>query len=128
MVVKSLLYAIVLGLSYVSSVAAAPKAPPPPSKDPFYKAPNGFEKAAPGAVLRSRKAIGLPALVTNCSDAYNVLYRTTDSNYNPSWAVTTLLVPKAQSGYPTTKPGSALLSYQIPCKRRFHVPSLQING
>jgi hypothetical protein len=128
MAVKSLLYAIVLGLSYVSSVAAAPKAPLPPSEDPFYKAPNGFEKAAPGAVLRSRKAAGLSPLVANSSDAYNILYRTTDSNYKPSWAVTTLLVPKPQSGYPTTKPGSALLSYQLPCERRFYIPTLQMNG
>ena len=39
--------------------------PLPPSKDPFYTAPAGYEKAAPGAVLRVRKS-GLAELTPHC--------------------------------------------------------------
>jgi hypothetical protein len=88
--------------------------PLPPSQDPFYTAPENYQFAAPGAILRTRKAPGnLTTVIGNCSAAYNILYRTTDSHYQPSWAVTTLLVPltaasKRGSG------GEALISYQIP--------------
>lgn len=87
------------------------QAPPPPSKDPWYTAPHGYEQAAPGDILKTRPASGLTKIVANSSAAYNILYRTTDSNYKPSWAVTTLFVP---SGYPTQN-GAKLVSYQIPC-------------
>ena len=96
----------------------------PPSKDAFYTAPAEYENAAPGAVLRVRSAQGLTSIVSGCSAAYNILYRTTDSNYKPSWAVTTLFVPQTTSSNATNStrsgstvaPGSALLSYQIPCR------------
>ncbi len=69
--------------------------PIPPSQDPWYTGPYNFEKAAPGDVLRIRGAPGnLTAIIGNSSAAYNILYRTTDSRDRPSWAVTTLLVPK----------------------------------
>lgn len=58
--------------------------PLPPSQDPFYTAPAGFESASPGAILRLRSAPGnLTSIVGNCSAAYNILYRTTDSQYKP---------------------------------------------
>ena len=79
--------------------------PKPPSQDPWYKAPSGFEAAAPGAVLKIRRAPGnLTAMATSCAATYNILYRTTNSLYKPTWAVTTVFVP-------TTK-AAALLSYQ----------------
>ena len=118
-------------LLWVTSAITAPRkrstslannltVPPPPSKDPFYTAPLGYEKAAPGAVLRVRSVQGLATLIANCSAAYNILYRTTDSNYEPSWAVTTLLVPQtsianSSTNSSTLASGSALLSYQYPC-------------
>lgn len=81
--------------------------PIPPLQDPWYSAPRGYEKKRPGTVLRIREAPGnLTSLVTNCSAAYNILYRTTNSRYHPDWAVTTVFVP--------TAPAPALLSYQIP--------------
>lgn len=80
----------------------------PPSTDPWYTAPEGYESASPGDILRNRTAPGnLVATVgSNCSAAYNLLYRTTASQGNATWAVTTVLVPK--------DPTNALLSYQIP--------------
>ena len=90
-----------------------PKDMLPPSKDPFYKAPPGYKEVAPGTVLRVRSAPGL-AKAANITTAYNILYRTTDSNYKPSWAVTTLYVPPAAALNASAK-GTKLLSYQVPC-------------
>ncbi|OJJ06463.1 hypothetical protein ASPVEDRAFT_326696 [Aspergillus versicolor CBS 583.65] len=84
----------------------------PPSQDPWYTAPEGFEQTDPGTVLRIRPGNDslLPALGTNLSSVWTVLYRTTDSFDKPSWAVTTLLVPSK----PLLANGTRLLSYQIP--------------
>ncbi|KAJ5564159.1 hypothetical protein N7513_000401 [Penicillium frequentans] len=82
----------------------------PPSEDPFYSAPHGYETKIPGSVLRIRHAPGnLTELVSNASAAYNIVYRTTDSQYRPSWAVTTVFVPSI----PRHSKNSSLLSYQI---------------
>ena len=82
--------------------------PLPPSQDPWYSAPNGFESASPGSILRIRSAPGnLTTIFSNSSAAYNILYRTTNAHYQPFWAVTTLFVPKQTKG-------TELLSYQIP--------------
>jgi hypothetical protein len=82
--------------------------PLPPSQDPWYTAPPGFENAAPGTILRTRVAPGnLTSVVANSSAAFNILYRTTNSRYLPAWAVTTLLVPK------DNRSNKALLSYQV---------------
>ncbi|KAI3397415.1 hypothetical protein diail_10746 [Diaporthe ilicicola] len=82
-------------------------APIPPLQDPWYTAPDGFETTEPGDVLRIREAPGnITSFVGNCSSAYNILYRTTNSQYKPDWAVTTVFVPVTVS--------PALLSYQIP--------------
>lgn len=84
-----------------------PAAPIPPLQDPWYSTPDDFESAKPGDVLRIREAPGnLTSLASNCSAAYNILYRTTNSQYKPDWAVTTVFVPVTES--------PALLSYQIP--------------
>jgi hypothetical protein len=101
------------------AIQAAPVPPLPPSKDPFYAAPLGYESAAPGAVLKVRIAPALARGIANCATAYNILYRTTDSNYKPAWAVTTLLVPQSTSANSTiVSPGSVLLSYQVSCECR----------
>ena len=85
----------------------------PPSKDPFYTAPHGYEFASPGTVLRVRNAPANLTGVGNCSAAYNIVYRTTDSQYKPAWAVTTLFIPLSKSKNPSNGQAS-LLSYQIP--------------
>jgi hypothetical protein len=100
---------LLLALLSVIFAAPTPSNPLPPSRDPFYTAPDGFEHASPGEVLRVRVAPGnLTTLVANTSQAYHILYRTTDSRYHASWAVTTLFLPLSNST------SDALLSYQIP--------------
>lgn len=86
--------------------------PLPPSQDPWYTAPPDFESKQPGDVLRIRCAPGnLTAVVGNPSTAYHILYRTTDSRDQPSWAVTTLFIPPSFYFSPSGK--AALLSYQF---------------
>ncbi|SMR53771.1 unnamed protein product [Zymoseptoria tritici ST99CH_1E4] len=83
----------------------------PPSEDPWYTAPANYELAAPGTILRIRPAGGnLTMVQSNSSAAYNILYRTTNSRYKPTWAVTTLFVPENVTYGSSDK----LLSYQIP--------------
>lgn len=84
-------------------------APRPPKEDPWYMTPPaGLEAATPGGIMRIRRAPGnLTAAVANSSEAYNILYRTTDSRYQPTWAVATLFIPV------TPAAASILLSYQI---------------
>jgi hypothetical protein len=50
-------------------------------------------------------------VVSDATAAYHILYRTTDSHYQPSWAVTTLFVPKTEYKSPSGR--KALLSYQF---------------
>ncbi|KAI0173028.1 lipase 1 [Hypoxylon sp. FL1284] len=81
-----------------------------PTKDPWYSAPDNFESSPPGTVLRVRTVPGDPAVFGNAAAAYHILFRTTGSRYQPTWAVTSLITPKKAtvfSGY------TALLSYQI---------------
>lgn len=86
------------------------------SPDPFYTAPAGYEKMHPGTIMRIRPAPGnVTSLISNCSAIYNILFRTTNSHYQPSWAVTTVFVPLETSrseGNHAFRP--PLLSYQIP--------------
>ena len=105
---------------YLEKRATTGATPLPPSRDPFYTAPKNYESAAPGAVLRVREAPGnITSALQNCSAAYNILYRTTNSQYKPAWAVTTLYLPvskptKKSTASSSISPGDALLSYQIP--------------
>ncbi|CAG7554324.1 unnamed protein product [Fusarium equiseti] len=91
--------------------------PLPPSQDPWYTAPEGYENKEPGMVLRLRPAPGnLTRITGNSSAVYNILYRTTDSQYKPTWAVTTLFIPKLGANNTAAQlfNQSALLSYQVP--------------
>ncbi|KAI9374122.1 putative secretory lipase [Aspergillus egyptiacus] len=61
----------------------------------FYQPPPGYETEAPGTILKYQKppyvfADPLPKAI---SDAWQVLYRTTDSFGNPAAAATTILIP-----------------------------------
>ncbi|KAH8665097.1 secretory lipase-domain-containing protein [Tricladium varicosporioides] len=98
-------------LSLTQSLPTAARFNPiPPSQDSWYSAPLGYESLKPGTVLRHREIPGdLAAVMPGAAKGYNLLYRTTDSHYNPSWAVTTLFVPRTPSTL-----GNFLLSYQIP--------------
>ncbi|CAK4030945.1 secretory lipase-domain-containing [Lecanosticta acicola] len=98
-------------LSGLIATAATQLTPLPPSQDPFYATPPDYQHAAPGEILRIRNAPGnLTASFANASSVYNILFRTTDTHYEPSYAWTTLFVPKKNANTNT----SALLSYQIP--------------
>ncbi|KAI0163946.1 LIP-domain-containing protein [Xylariaceae sp. FL1272] len=66
----------------------------PPSQDPWYAPPAGFEFASPGEILKLRKDPSNITAIVPAAAAYNILYRTTDTRYQPSWAVTTILVPE----------------------------------
>ncbi|KAL9096609.1 MAG: hypothetical protein Q9165_001096 [Trypethelium subeluteriae] len=85
--------------------------PIPPSHDMWYLYVAGFEAAPPGAVLRMRSAPGnLKEIVgADCDEAIQILYRTTDSNNQPTWAVTTLFQPHT----PLLGEKGALLSLQL---------------
>ena len=81
---------------------------PEPHDDPFYRAPAGFESAAPGTVLASRPVtvtgLGLPVP----ADAVQFLTRSTDAKGAPTTAVGTLMIPKTP--YPAGP--RPLVSYQ----------------
>ncbi|KAK7757901.1 hypothetical protein SLS62_000279 [Diatrype stigma] len=95
-----------------SSTSQTAGQPLPPSQDPWYRPPVGFEAKEPGTLLRIRPTPGnLTTLVGNTAAAYNILYRTTNSRYLPSWAVTTLFVPASFYVSPSGK--AAMLSYQF---------------
>ncbi|KAE8146567.1 secretory lipase-domain-containing protein [Aspergillus avenaceus] len=85
----------------------------PPSQDPWYAAPEGYEDTLPGTILRIRAAPNnfTAELGRNVSSIFNILYRTTDGRNHPSWAVTTLLVPS--NPHPVNGTPS-LLNYHIP--------------
>ncbi|KAJ3577906.1 hypothetical protein NPX13_g2657 [Xylaria arbuscula] len=97
-----------LGFSEVAQAV-----PLPPTEDPWYCVPEGYETATPGTVLRLRIAPGnlTTEIVKNAATAYNILYRTTDSHDQPAWAVTTLFIPI--TFYTTPSDRKALVSYQF---------------
>ena len=68
-----------------------------PTEDPFYNPGIGtFEDTAPGTILKSRPvSIGslIPGATTALAAAYQLLYRSTDTHGNPSYAVTTVMIP-----------------------------------
>ncbi|WFD01216.1 hypothetical protein MYAM1_003978 [Malassezia yamatoensis] len=72
------------------------KTPLPPTLDPFYVAPSGWENTKPGTILASR-AIQAGFTTTqkmNLAHAYQLMYRTSGTTESePSYSVTTVLVP-----------------------------------
>ncbi|KAK4495560.1 hypothetical protein PRZ48_001225 [Zasmidium cellare] len=92
-------------------LAACAKAVLLPSQDPFYAQPSNISSYAPGAIIDARSMpTNINSLFPNepnitVEEAYQYLYRTTDSLGNAVAAVTTLLVPYNADS-------SKLLSYQ----------------
>jgi Secretory lipase len=78
-----------------------------PDTDPFYAAPTDLGAHPNGAVVGARtiQLLGLPIPVT----AWQLRYRTTDSEQRPQLDVTTVLVPPMPSNGPRP-----VLSYQVP--------------
>ncbi|OAA71678.1 secretory lipase 1 precursor [Akanthomyces lecanii RCEF 1005] len=111
---------IILGFAHFVASLTLPTAPGaqvergitpvPPSDDPFYSPPASYENSKPGTILRSR-SVPNPLAILNLlpikvHGAYQLLYRTTDSQGKPQATVTTIIVPENADP-------SKLLSYQI---------------
>ncbi len=81
----------------LGGVTAAPAVaePPVPQADPFYQPPAGFESAAPGDVLRSRPVqLAVATILPVHVRSWQLLYRTTDLNGQPTVAVSTVALPE----------------------------------
>ncbi|TQV98740.1 hypothetical protein V2A60_007554 [Cordyceps javanica] len=67
----------------------------PPSRDPWYTLPEGATcSGSPGKVLRLRRAPeSTRTSLRGIKDAWNILFCSTDSLGQPSFSVTTVLVP-----------------------------------
>ncbi|KAK1828915.1 lipase 1 [Podospora conica] len=92
---------------------------PLPSYDPWYKAPEGWEAAKPGQVLRIRQhAYNMtPISILNVRDTFQVLFRSTNSQENATWGVTTVFLPEkatCDSSNATANCTQPILSYQLP--------------
>ncbi|GGL12125.1 lipase family protein [Nocardia jinanensis] len=94
-------------LPAVMSMPVARAAVPAPGDDPFYAAPADLASHPNGAVLGARTIapLGLPIPV----DAWQLRYRTTDSEEKPQLNVTSVLVPPVPWNGPRP-----VLSYQVP--------------
>jgi alpha-beta hydrolase superfamily lysophospholipase len=76
-----------------------------PEDDPFYAAPEGYEAAPPGTILKVRPVeVAMFGRVRQRVDAWQLLYRTADLGGFPQASVTTVLRPR------NAEP--VLLSYQ----------------
>ncbi|KJZ69847.1 hypothetical protein HIM_10747 [Hirsutella minnesotensis 3608] len=86
---------ILVTCPFVDCIASlSERALPPPSQDPFYQPPAGFENTQPGAVLRQRPiAAGFFQLIPNPVEAHQLLYRTTAVNGSAIATVTTIFKP-----------------------------------
>jgi hypothetical protein len=102
--------ALAVSATLVAAVPAAAAAPPPPQSDAFYQPPAGIESSAPGTVLRFR-AVDVAAfgLLPQKVQAWQLLYRTTDTQDQPEATVTTVLLPM---GAKPSEP-RPLVSYQV---------------
>lgn len=120
----------VLALAVVcaAGVAVAPSGSATPNTaDGFYAPPDGYSETAPGTVLRSRPiAASFFQALPMAVEAWQVLYRTTDSGGAPYSAVTTVLKPRNGDGTilsfqnmtdaiaPQCMPSQALQQGQVP--------------
>jgi hypothetical protein len=92
---------------------------PVPSKDPWYNPPDGWEATKPGTPLSIRPN-AYKVHTFNYTDVIQVMFRTTDSHGQPSYAVTTAFVPVSHArclngtNTTTTECSYGLISYQHP--------------
>ncbi|KAM3530250.1 hypothetical protein NHJ13051_001469 [Beauveria bassiana] len=81
-----------------------------PSRDPWYRAPPAFDAAPPGEVLKIRRAPGiLKSVLKNLDYADQILYTSSTSYLQPTYALTTMLVPKEWD-----RKYSRVVSWQVP--------------
>lgn len=92
---------LALAAIFASTATAAPAGPTlqkralPPSLDPFYDPPAGFESAEPGTIFKNRTVVAsflgtLPVPV----ETYQLLYRSTAIDGSAIAEVTTIFVPE----------------------------------
>jgi len=103
------LTAAAVGPLALAPAAHAGSAPPLPEQDSFFAAPSDQDDYAPGDVIRSRpvtvKAFELPLPFK----AWQLIYRTSDRNDEPTVTATTLIVPTTAWRGPGSRP---VVSYQ----------------
>lgn len=91
---------------------------PPASLDPWYSPPPNWALTPPGTPLKLRTHAYPTPNIRNCSDTYQLLYRSSDTHGRPSWAVTTVFVPTSHVLACDTATGQgcahAVVSYQVP--------------
>jgi len=89
---------------------------PLPSYDPWYKAPEGWEAAEPGTVLRIRPHAYTvnPIPILNVKDTFQVLFRSTNSQGNATWGVSTVFIPQVSHCVAKANCTQAIVSYQLP--------------
>ena len=88
-----------VGAAAASAAQPSTAAPAPgsvvPDQDPFYTAPADIAGYQPGQIVGSRPVPNVEvAGVSVPLDAWQISYRTNDSNNQPEMAVTTLVVPQ----------------------------------
>jgi len=89
---------------------------PPPSKDPWYRPPEGWQSKNAGEVLKIRVHAYPTINIKGCADTWQVLYRSTNSHGSPTWAVSTIFIPESHTNCSSTTPESCahgIVSYQL---------------
>ncbi|UFS96488.1 lipase family protein [Nocardia huaxiensis] len=105
---RSVLVAVSAFLCFTSTAIAVGGAEPIPipQNDPFYIPPLGWDSTPPGTVLNSRPVeVASMGPQAQDADAWQLLYRTTDTAGQPITTVTTVLRPR-------TGQVKGLISYQ----------------
>jgi hypothetical protein len=93
---------------------------PPPSEDPWFQPPTGWKSTSTGTALKVRASAYNPDVIDvgNCIDTFQVLYRTTDTHTNASWAVTTVFIPashaQCNNGTNPENCSHGIVSYEVP--------------
>lgn len=106
---RSVLIAVSAMACFTGSSVAVGSADPlvTPQNDPFYTPPSGWNSKAPGTILNSRPVeVASMTPQAQDADAWQLLYRTTDTNGQPMVTVTTVLRPR-------TGQVKGLISYQV---------------
>ncbi|MFF3228934.1 lipase family protein [Nocardia suismassiliense] len=115
--VMTVVFGVVAAMSGVG--AAAPVIPPllppvpgvlPPAEDPFYAVPAEVGSESNGAILQSRPVDSLYLNLPMPVDAWQLLYRTSDSHDAPTATVATVMVPRTPWPGPGPRP---LVSQQM---------------
>jgi hypothetical protein len=107
---KSVIAALTVAGLLAGIPAVRGATPLEPQQDPFYTPPAGLAADAPGAVLASRPvSVAVYGRTAEAVRAWQVLYRTTDTQGDPEATVATIVEPEAAP----PAGGRPLVSYQV---------------